>query len=396
MLKLAIISDLHLGFAYGTERGEDAFKNAEKAFNLALKEEPNLILLGGDIFHDKIPRPEILGRTIELFTKINKSTKANTLLLEKTKNNETKELKKVIPSIICIWGTHERRHAQSTNPVQILQKAGLLYSLHAESILVEAGYDKIGLHGLSGVPETYAKEALKSWSPQPFKDATNILMLHQNFKELLPVDEGLTYGDLPKGFNLFILGHIHWKSESKHPATNTPILIPGSTIATQLTQKESQKDKGIHIIELSRQKGNIDFIPISTRPLFYEKIKVSGERPNEISVKIMQKINEILTKKHKQKPMLRIKLQGILAEGFSPSDLSVNSIIKDYKDKLILNIDKSKLTSTVLERQSQLLAELKEKKLTIDQLGLNLLIKNLKTNLEKEKLESIFNLLADG
>ena len=61
MLKVAVISDTHLGFAYGTERQEDSFINFEQAFNNAVREQPQAILLGGDIFHDRIPKQEILG-----------------------------------------------------------------------------------------------------------------------------------------------------------------------------------------------------------------------------------------------------------------------------------------------------------------------------------------------
>ena len=39
MLKLAVISDLHLGFSWGTERGQDAFEQASQAFELAIKQE---------------------------------------------------------------------------------------------------------------------------------------------------------------------------------------------------------------------------------------------------------------------------------------------------------------------------------------------------------------------
>ena len=97
-----------------------------------------------------------------------------------------------------------------------------------------------------------------------------------------------------------------------------------------------------------------------------------------------------------QKPMLKIKLEGTLDDNFSPADLNLSSVIKDYKDKIILRIDKSKLTSKSFEQQSKLLAELKTKKLSIDQLGLELLKNNLKTEVDRMKLEAIFDLLAEN
>jgi DNA repair exonuclease SbcCD nuclease subunit len=220
MLKIAVISDTHLGFAYGTLRGKDAFDNCKQAFQKVLDAKADLILIPGDIFHEKIPRQEVLGETIELFSSIKKHFKSPKLITSKTKDGITKN--KTIPPIITIYGTHERRHSDSTNPVHLLEKAGLVYNLHAESIQIELKGDRVGIHGLSGVPETYAKQSLSVWNPEPFKNCPNVLMLHQNFKELIPELETdyMELSDLPKGFDLFLLGHVHWNMEFNHPETN--------------------------------------------------------------------------------------------------------------------------------------------------------------------------------
>ena len=88
MFKVAVISDTHLGFAYGTERQDDSFNNLERAFKLALQEEPRLILLGGDIFHDRIPKQEILGRAIEMFTKLNRVMSKKITVVRKLKDGK--------------------------------------------------------------------------------------------------------------------------------------------------------------------------------------------------------------------------------------------------------------------------------------------------------------------
>ena len=274
MLKIAILSDPHLGFGAGTERSEDAFNQFEQALKAAIKEEPQpqFILLCGDIFHDKIPRQEILGKAIDLFTKANKMLRTKPQILRRIKNNNSETVKDFIPPIIAIWGTHEKRHSDSTNPVQILEKAGLLYCLHAESILVECGYDKIGIHGLSGMPEASAKDALKSWNPKPFTEGQNIMLLHQNLKEAMPpVDFALEFSDLPKDFITFF-GHIHNTSQHLHPVSKKPITIVGSTVATQLQKIEAETSKGYYIIEFGREKYDIKFVPIRTRPFYYKTI----------------------------------------------------------------------------------------------------------------------------
>jgi len=396
MFKIAVISDMHLGFAHGTIRGEDAFNNCKQAFQKALDEKAELILIPGDIFHEKIPRQEVLGKVIELFSSLKKHMKKEPrILTSKTKEGETK-LNKKIPPIITIYGTHERRHSDSTNPVHILEKAGLLYNLHAESILIEMTGDSLGLHGLSGVPENYAKQALDAWKPKPFKDCPNILMVHQNFKELIPeLETGyMQLADLPKGFHMFLLGHVHWNMEFKHPLTKAPILVPGSTVKTQLTQKEAEKEKGIYIIAVGREKGNVKFIPIETRPLYYHKIKIDNESPANILKKITKQIKDDI-KKSKEIPLIRIKLSGVLKEKYSPTDINLKKIIDEFENKAIISMDKSKLQSSSLSKSSRLLVDLKENKISIEELGLKILQDSLKEPIDTRKLESIFNLLVE-
>ena len=395
MLKIAVISDTHLGFT-PLGREKDPLNNCKQAFQKAFDEQVDLILIPGDIFHEKIPKQEILGEAIELFSSVKRHMgKEAKLLISKTKDTENKPNQK-IPPIISIYGTHERRYSESINPVHLLEKAGLLYNLHAESILLELKGDQIGIHGLSGVPENYAKQTLTAWMPKPFKDIPNILMIHQNFKELIPeLDSGyMELSDLPKGFDMFLLGHVHWNMELQHPLTNAPVLVPGSTIKTQLTAKESERKKGIYIINIGRQKGSIKFIPLETRPLYYHKIKVEKETTSNILKNISKQINKDI-KDSKTTPLIRIKIEGSLHEKHSPVDINLKKILDEYKDKAILSIDKSKLQSSSLTKRSDLLLNLKDNKISIEEFGLKILQENLKTPIDPKKLETIFNLLAE-
>ena len=77
MVKIAIISDLHLGFSPDSEREKDCYEQAADAFNKALAEEPDMIILIGDIFHKKIPAQETLGNAITFFSEANKRLAIN-------------------------------------------------------------------------------------------------------------------------------------------------------------------------------------------------------------------------------------------------------------------------------------------------------------------------------
>jgi len=398
-MKLAFISDIHLGFAYGTEREQESFDNFKQAFELALKDNPDLILLGGDIFHDRIPRQEILGKAIELFTELNSKLKKVILIKKVDREKNVTEKKELIPAVIGIWGTHERRHMNSTNPVQLLEKAGLMHVLHAESALVEVGYEKVGIHGLSGVPEDYSRDALLAWKPEPFENSHNIMLLHQNLKALIPVDSGnwIQFSDLPEKFDLFLFGHFHWKFEDEHPKSKAPILIPGSLVVTQLNQREASAEKGFFLIDLPHEKDlkTITFKPINTRKAHYILLEVRDRRPAEIQFNIVEAIKKALQVKTELKPMIKVKLKGTLAQGFNPGDVNLSQIYRDFSPLVILDIDKSDLSSADAVQKTNLLQDLKEKKISVDQLGLDLIKKNLPNQIETQKLEQLFNLLAE-
>ncbi len=399
MLKAAVLSDTHLGFGIGTERENDCYENFEQATRLALKEGAQLVLLCGDIFHDKIPRQEVLGKAIEIFTRLNKSLRSEPKLLKRVKSGNVEVFKELaIPPVIAIWGTHERRHIGSTNPVQLLEKAGLLACLHTESILVECNSDRIGIHGLSGIPEQYAKDAMKAWNPKPFEDCSNILMIHQNIKEIMPpVDFALEFSDFPKDF-IALCGHIHNTSQHRHPISKNPIIAVGSTVSTQLQKIESEIPKGFYVFEFGREKYDYKFMPIKTRPFFYETLQAEGKKPAEILSEIEKKISEFLAGNsfsEKNKPIIRIKLAGMLAQGFRQEDFGFGKIISEFGGRAILSLDKSNLSAADSQQGSRLLEDLRDRKLSIDEIGIQILEKNLGINIGAEKLGAIFHLLAE-
>jgi len=387
-MRIAVLSDFHLGYAWGTEFQEDSFDQAESAISCALAQKPDLILLLGDIFHDKIPKQEVLLRAIKLFKKFQSLPKAT--IRQSVKNKENKILQRSIPPVIGIFGTHERRSAGSANPVHILQEAGLFHNLHAESILIEINGKKIGLHGLSGVPDSYALECLKEWAPKPFDGVKNILMLHQSIKEYIPDENAISLSDLPSGFDLYLLGHIHWKDKTQHPITAAPILIPGSTICTQIRKLEAQTKKGFYIVEFGDQL-RIDFVPIETRPVHYLEIDIGGLNVQEIQSKIVKAVQDKLG--GRKMPIIKIKLIGQLEKNLSPTDLPIQQIISEFDGLALLKIDKSELVSERGILASHLIEQLKNKEIDISQIGFKILSDSL--NYTIKDVQKIFNALLE-
>ena len=344
-MQISILSDLHLGY----NREEDAYKQAKEALDTASKAD--LILLAGDLFDQRVPRQETLAKALELFSKIDKP-------------------------VVAISGTHERRSSGYINPVQTLEKAGFIEYLHCKSKTIEIQGKKVNIFGMSGVPEKYARDILQNWSPKPL-EGINILLLHQNLKEYIynPFEPTtISLSDLPKGFDLFVCGHIHWHDISKTPQ-GTPVLLPGSTIRTQL-KKAELVPKGVTFYT---PPDKLEFTPLKTQKrFFYETLKFEEATPQEIQAKLKHTLSKMETKDS----LIKLKLTGTLAKNIRPADISTRTI---SSDAALLSIDKDFETETKSKKEVAHTYE------SIEELGLRLL---------REKIgsdpEPIFHHLRDG
>ncbi len=352
-MKIAIFSDLHLGFSF--EDTNDAYENALSAFQLAIQEKADLILLAGDLFDKSIPNQETWLQAFEIFS-LAKDVPSS--LSFKIKDKEIKA--KSLP-IISISGTHEYR-ANLTNSLAILEKAGFLFRLHNQYAI----FPELAIYGLTGIPEKFALPAIQKLSPQPIPNKYNIFVFHQSLHEFLPFDEhNLHIPDLPLFFNLYIDGHIHKPSflpEQK-------LLITGSTILTQMKEHE-QSSKKVFFLSLPEGKLEEKEIP-NQRPFFYKKIKADSKSKQEIYSEISQFLSQILSTPKKKKPIIRIKISGKLQKGettdfqFPKTEEAYLKIDTDTEE----NIFESSLTN---------LRNLQQEKTSIKEQAISLLENKLK------------------
>lgn len=392
-MKIAIISDLHFGFGQGTEREEDAWEGTEKAFEKA--KDSDLILLAGDIFDTKIPMPEDWSRAIHLLSKFktlpHKKIEVSELI---GKEHIPDTLLSGIP-IIAIHGTHERRGNKTRNSIEALEYAGFLIHLHCNTIVLNAGEEKVAVHGMSGVPESYALDVLREWNPKPVKGAYNIFMLHQSIQPYIyskTDPPSLKLEDLPEGFDLYVSGHIHWRVETD--VHGKPFIIPGSVVTTQTRKIESETPKGFFVVDTEKNKKNskkgINFVEIQTRKAFYKTIEVKEKQLSQIREEIEDFLEEI---KDEGKPLVRVKLVGKLRKGMDISDINFGKLKKKYSSKMILSIGK-KLTSEKLKAEIGIFKELQSRRLSIEEIGMEMLRKKIK-NMSFD-YEHVLNLLAEG
>jgi len=377
-LKIAVLTDFHFGYAYNSELEDDPFDAVEEALD---RIDADLILILGDVFDSRVPKTATWAKALRVLSKPLLRDTSNVRIVE-----TDKELKKIssrtlnhIP-VVAIHGNHERRGRGELNTVQAMENAGLLIHLHAQHIVFEKDGKKVAVHGMSSVPERFAKDVLYEWNPQPIKDCYNILLLHQNIDPYVysPLEPpSLNLSNLPKGFDLILDGHVHVKNQQN--IGDTRLVILGSTLVTQFEKGEAESDKGFYLIDTDENK--IGFFALqNNRRFFYKEIDL---KENYLKNEIEFTIDEILARNSGKKPIIKVKIHANDSD-FLSSDL--RSIEAKYSARAILIFSKE-LESPEILSKIEFLHNIRDQKLSAEEVGLRV----LRNNLESMNFENIFD-----
>ena len=394
-MKIAIFSDTHLGFGEKGPREKESYSNLCQAIGLCISENADFALLAGDLFDEPSPNHNMLFKAIECFSKAKSDGCERTVVIEK--NGEKKELKMKGLPILAIHGNHENKGKETKSALDVLSLSGFLIYFHASKATLQKEGENVFVYGLGAVPEKRALGALKQWNPSPEKGATNILVLHQSFKEFLAVEDEmvatLSLDDLPKGFDLVVNGHLHWANEQK--LGDTTFLLAGSTISTAMKKLESEKPKGVHFFDSKTKVISFKELPVQ-RKIFYYKIKFEEADTEKVISECKNAIEESLANDLALPPLIRLNLKGTLKKGLSPGDVNTSALIENYSQKAIFSVSKNFSSASFKTKISEL-RELQKSKLSLASRGFELLEKNLlETDVGKDfPAKKLFQLLEE-
>ena len=384
-MKLAILSDFHLGY----ERfSDDAFKQALEAMASA-SAEADAILLAGDIFDTKVPKPESIAQAMTIF-RIPLGRRWQTRVASFSARDGRQNL--CGAPVVAIHGTHEVRAKSLLNPVQVLERGGFLINAHAATVVLEKGEERVAVAGMGGVPEKQAQAAIEALGVRPVEGAFNIFMFHQSLRELLPVsDEYLSVDDLPSGFDLYVCGHMHGHLFKR--IGGKQILIPGSTVVTQL-RKDEEAEKGFFIFDTKTL--DCSFRAIHSRPFFYREVELRDASERDAEEEVRRALQEVIGDST-QKPIVRVKVKGTLRKGVSPSFLQFSKVVDEFADKAFVCIDKAFESHELAEKVREL-RSLRDERVSVRDLGLELLEKKLKEKgfSMKVDIEDLFEQLSSS
>ncbi len=401
-MRLAIVSDTHLGFARGGPREGDAFEAMKQAFDGIAKQNVDAIIHPGDLFDHKIPTQEVWNECFELFGLLKHASHPNVKITSHPRNANPFEFTYRGIPVIAIAGTHEYRSKDLKNALQVLETGHFLVHLHASHALLEkksenGEIEKVAIHGMSGIPEKRALEALKMYNPLPIPNVHNLLVFHQSIKEFLPSKDDMvaTIGleNLPAGFDLLVNGHLHWTSLTEWEGKR--LIIPGSTVFTQMKRLEGEKRKGWYVYDTQTKQLEMHFLP-RQRKLFYHKLRFKDATPQKVLSVCKEVIQKDLTHAHELLPLYRLKIVGTLAKGFSQADVDLFQVTKEFESKALFSCMKKFSTGEFSFRLDELRA-LHKQNVSLSQMGIDLLEKNLQQTLMNKRIDvkRLFELLED-
>lgn len=299
-MKILVTSDNHLGFKETDPiRAEDSFNTFEEVLSIASREGADLVLQGGDLFHENRPSRNTYNRTLQILKKYCLGSEKPRFEPNILPNTRDSNMNISLP-IISIHGNHDDPSGfNSVSPHDVLHSSGFINyigkvndveDIELIPILLSQGMRKVAIYGMGHIKDrrvykTFMKGHVRYVKPEG-EDWISILVVHQN--RVFRPDEYLPEDLIDSFFDIVIYGHEHESVKIQHRSFD--VIQCGSTVRTSLCEGETG-DKYAYIIEIGDQVF-INRIKLETvRPFIMDNLKIADGNPEE---KIQKKMEDML------------------------------------------------------------------------------------------------------
>lgn len=316
-MKFAHLADCHIGGWKDINLKELSIKSFEEAINICIKENVAFVLIAGDLFNTSMPNIDLIKRT--------------TKILNRLKENEIE--------VYIIPGSHDFSPSGKTM-IDVLESSGLANNVMKikDNQLIfthdKTGVKITGLVGLRSGLDKYYYENL-DFSNLENENGFKIFMLHNTINELKPKDmekvEGMSLSLLPKNFDYYAAGHVHFIKESEF--LKGKLVYPGPLFPNNFKELQELKHGGFYIYD----NENLNYIPINLKNTIYIEINADGKTSRDVE-------DEILSINNFEDKILLLRIQGELKEG-KGSDINFKAISDNFKDSFAFLKNTTKLTS---------------------------------------------------
>ncbi|MBC8443999.1 exonuclease SbcCD subunit D [Candidatus Woesearchaeota archaeon] len=308
-MKFAHLADCHIG-AWKEPKLRNANSKAfTKAIELCIAQKVDFILISGDLFNTALPSLDLLKLVVI----------------------KLKELRDLGISTYIIPGSHDFSPSGKTI-LDVLEKADLLINVFKGKVVgkklvlefttdEKTGVKITGILGKRGMLEKHFYQSLdkKSLEDEP---GYKIFMFHTALTEYKPKElkmmDSAPSSFLPKNFNYYAGGHIHYVFEKREK--NNLLIYPGPLFPNNFREIENLGVGSLYIITDNKP----EFYPIQVYPSLSIKIKGDNKTPEQIEGEIKENIKN----KEFNNTIVTIRVSGELKTG-KPTDINFKSIFAE-------------------------------------------------------------------
>ncbi|KAF9544792.1 Double-strand break repair protein mre11a [Mortierella hygrophila] len=327
---ILVATDNHLGYLEKDPvRGDDSFKAFEEILKLAAESEASgamavdMILLGGDLFHENKPSRKTLYNTTKLLKQYCLGDKPISLeFLSDPTDNFPEGIENVnymdanlniaIP-VFSIHGNHDDPAGDGNlcaldqlamnGLVNYFGRSQEVDNVVVKPILLQKGASRLALFGIGNIRDerlhqTFLRRNVKLMRPEEDEEEEpwyNMLVLHQN-RVMHGPKSYIPEAFLDDFINLVIWGHEHecLVDPVYNPQQGFHVSQPGSSVATSLSEGES-KEKHVALLKICRSKFKLDKIRLaSVRPFIMGDLVLAD---HQIDPTNQQKVNSLISRK---------------------------------------------------------------------------------------------------
>ncbi|KAK2043332.1 DNA repair protein [Colletotrichum somersetense] len=366
-IRILVATDNHVGYEERDPiRKDDSWRTFDEILNLAKSQDVDMVLLGGDLFHDNKPSRKSMYQVMRSLRKNCLGMKPCELEFLSDANEvfegafphvnyEDPDINISIP-VFSIHGNHDDPSGEGHFcSLDLLQVAGLVNyfgriaeadNIEAKPVLLQKGQTKLALFGLSNVRDermfrTFRDHKVKWFRPGVQQsDWFNLLTVHQNHHAHTATSY-LPENVLPDWMDLVVWGHEHecLIDPQQNPETGFHVMQPGSSVATSLVPGEAVP-KHVAILSITGKDFKVQKLPLKTvRPFVTRDIQLSTDprfkglhtkkdNRQELTKRLMVVVEEMIQEANEEwyavqdndeeeppLPLIRLKVEYTAPEG---------------------------------------------------------------------------------
>jgi hypothetical protein len=338
------MADCHIGSWRDQKLRDLSIKAFIKAIDECIKQEVDFVLISGDLFNTALPAIDSLKLAVK----------------------KLKDLKDKNIPVYGIAGSHDYSSSGKTM-IDVLVNAGIFTdvfkgSVEHDIITLDFTEDKktgakiTGIKGRKGMLDKKYYEALNKKNLEDEK-GFKIFLFHTAISEIKPKElekiESAPMSYLPKGFDYYAGGHVHYIYEEKREGYGL-IVYPGALFPANFFEMEKYGNGGFFIVDVTEsadqdgsgraKKIQQKWVSVPVKQTFNIQVNCDNKNPKQVE----DEINEKIKGKEFINTIVLIRVSGTLFTG-KPSDINFKGIFETLNKKSAYFVMKS--TSMVTSRE---------------------------------------------